>query len=267
MTRRLLPDPARPGSWLLRIDDTDQSYVDLTDPTRLEFEYVQRIADVIDLLAPPGARLRVVHVGGGAMTLARYVAETRPHSAQVVLEPDAELTAEVRAVVPLPIRSGIKVRPVDGRTGVAALPDDHADLLIVDAFRGSRVPADLTTREMFADVARVLGPAGAVVLNVTDHAPFPYVRRVLAGLVEVRPEVLLLAEPATLKGRRFGNLVLVAGVDLPVDGLTRRAAAAVFPYRILSTYEVSSLVRGYSPFHKQDFEESPEPPRGRHSMR
>ena len=78
---------SRPGSYLLRMSGMDHSHVDLTDPTRLEFHYVRRLADVIDALTPAGEPMRVVHVGGAGMTLPRYVAATRPRSAQVVLEP------------------------------------------------------------------------------------------------------------------------------------------------------------------------------------
>ena len=93
---RLVPDRAYSRAYSLRVGRTDQSYVDLDDPLRLEFDYLQRMADVVDCAAEPGRPLRVVHVGGAAMTLARYIAATRPQSAQLVLEPDAELTAFVR---------------------------------------------------------------------------------------------------------------------------------------------------------------------------
>ena len=96
-----------------------------TDPTRIVFDYVRRLGDVVDAVAPPGSPLRVVHVGGAGLTLPRYVAATRPRSAQVVLEPAAEVTELVRRELPLPRNSGIKVRGVDGRTGVAALRDGH----------------------------------------------------------------------------------------------------------------------------------------------
>ena len=144
----LVEDPARPGAYLVRIGGTDQSYVDLADPLRLEFDYVQRIADVVDEIAPDGERIRIVHIGGAALTLPRYVTATRPSSAQIVLEPDEELTRLVREHLPLPRQSGIKIRAVDGRAGIAAMRDGFADLVIVDAFAGARVPAELTTRRV-----------------------------------------------------------------------------------------------------------------------
>ena len=200
----LVPDRTRPRAWTLRVGRTEQSYVDLDDPLRLEFDYVQRIADVLDCLAAEGQRLTVVHVGGAALTLPRYVAATRPSSPQVVLEPDAELTELVRTHLPLPRRSGIKVRAQDGRGGVAALRDDYADVVVLDAFSGSRVPAELTTASFFADVRRVVGARGTLLVNLTDRGPFGYGRRVLAG---VAPWVLriLLGEGEDEQSKPVGS--------------------------------------------------------------
>jgi spermidine synthase len=109
-TAELVPDAGRAQAWTLYVDGVEQSYVDLTDPRRLEFEYVRRIATVVDAAAPPGAPLRVLHLGGGAMTLPRYVAATRPGSVQDVVERDARLVALVERVLPAP---AAQVRIVD----------------------------------------------------------------------------------------------------------------------------------------------------------
>lgn len=262
---RLVEDPDHPGAWFVRMDGIDHSWVDPAHPTRLEFDYMQRIADVLDAHAPAGQRLRVLHIGGAGMALPRYVAATRPTSAQIVLEPDAELTEEVRAVAPLPRNSGIKVRPIDGRAGVAALRDDWgADAVIVDAFADASVPAELTTVDCFADLRRVLAPGGVVLVNLTDSSPFAYTRRVLAGVRRVFAEALLSAEPATLRGRRFGN-ILIAGspAALPTAALARAAAGSVFPYRVLYGQHLDRFGAGAVPFTDADAEGSPEPPGGR----
>jgi spermidine synthase len=262
-TVTLAEDPARPGAYLVRIGGTDQSYVDLADPLRLEFDYVQRIADVIDEIAPDGERIRVVHIGGAALTLPRYVSATRPSSAQIVLEPDEELTQLVREHLPLPRRSGIKVRAVDGRTGIAAMRDDFTDLVVVDAFAGARVPADLTTVEFLTDVRRVLGATGVAVVNVTDSGRLAYSRRVLAGVTAVFTHAVYGAEPATLKGRRFGN-VIITGSDapLPEPALIRRGAGSMFPYRLLTGTGLRRFVDNALPFTDDDCESSPDPVTG-----
>ena len=117
-----------------------------------------------------------------AMTLPRYVAATRPRSAQVVLEPAAAVTELVRRELPLPRNSGIKVRDVDGRTGVAALRDSFADLVVVDAFADARVPGVAGDRRRSRpSCLRVVGPSGVVALNLTDRAPFGWTRRAVAA--------------------------------------------------------------------------------------
>ena len=260
---KLVPDRAYARAFTLRVGRTDQSYVDLDDPRRLEFDYVQQMAEVIDCLAAPGTRLRLVHIGGAGLTLPRYVAATRPSSAQLVLEPDIELTAFVRTHLPLPTRSGIKVRGVDGRNGVAELRDGYADVLIVDAFAGPRTPAELTTVEFWTDARRALSDAATMIINLTDRGPLGYARRVLAGLATVFPGPLLMAESSTLKGRRFGNVILVgSAVALPVADIAARSGRAPFPYRVLHGARLTQLLAGARPFTDQDAEASPAPPRG-----
>ena len=255
---RLVPDRERPGAWIVRVAGTAQSYID-PDPAYLEFDYVQRVVDVIDTAWPAGERIAVVHVGGGGLTIPRYIAHTRPTSAQIVLEPDATLTEAVRAVAPLPRHSGIKVRAVDGRTGVAGLRDAVADLVVVDAFAGAQVPAELGTAEWFASVRRVLRPGGVVVMNLTDHAPFPYARRVVAGICTVGTPVVVGTEPSTLRGRRFGNLVASAGAGVDPDVLERRGQMGAYPYHMMSGLELDRWLAGAKPFTDADAVPSPLP--------
>ncbi|GAB3663146.1 fused MFS/spermidine synthase [Nocardioides korecus] len=238
----------RPDAFLVRLDGRDQSLVDLADPTRLDFDYVRRTGDVLDAVAAPGVPVRVVHVGGAGLTLPRYVAHTRPRSAQVVLEPDERLTALVREAIPLPRRSGVKVRPQEGREGLAALRDDHADVVVVDAYADGEVPASLLTTGCVEELDRVLAPGGLVVLNLADRAPFPVARDVVAALRTRFAAVAVSAEPATLRGRRPGNLLLVAGVtDVPVEALLTSARTSAAPYRVLAGGEVSSTFGGGTP--------------------
>ena len=258
----LIPDLAYDRAFTLRVGHTDQSYVDLDDPLRLEFDYVQRLVDVLDSIADPGQRLRVIHVGGAGMTLPRYVAATRPNSAQIVLEPDTELTAFVRRHLPLPTRSGIRVRGIDGCRGIAALRDGYADLVIVDAFVGARVPAELTTAEFVADARRALSDHGVIIINLTDRGPLCYARRVLAGVHLAFPHVLLCAESSTLKGRRFGNVIIAGGATpLPYASIADRAGRPPFPYRLLHGGRLRQLLADSAPFSDDDAEESPEPGR------
>lgn len=256
----LIPD--KPG-WILVMDGVAQSWCDPDDPTRLEFGYMLRMADFLDAAAPPGERMRVVHIGGAVMTMARYVAARRPTSPQIVLEPNERLTEMVRRELPLPTRSGIKVRPIDGRAGLAEMPDDYARVVILDAFDDAQVPAELISTEFFAEVDRVLDVDGLLLANLIDITPLDWSRRVLAGLAERFEHRALSAESATLKGRRHGNLVVAASHQpLDLDTIVRRAAGSAFPFRVLSGEALDQFTGAAEPFTDLDALPSPSVERG-----
>jgi len=244
------------------VDGQPQSAVDLEDPTRLDFEYVQHLALCTDALLPDG-RLRVTHVGGAGLTLARWLHATRSGSPQVVLEPDAALTEAVRRELPLPRGHRIRVRPVPGVDGVVALADGSADLVVLDAYAGGRVPPSLTTVEWFAQVARVLAPGGLLLANVADEPGMRYVARVEASVRESMPHTAVVALHEVLKGKRFGNLVLVASAaPLDLYTLRRATASAALPTGVLPGPDIRRRVPGARPFAESsdDTASSPPPP-------
>ncbi len=254
---------------MLMVDGTPQSYVDLDDPLYLEFEYVRRLGHVVDLAAPSGKPLRVLHLGGGALSLARYVAATRPGSSQLAAESDADLMALVRRRLPLSqptrratgSRGRIRVRVADAREVVEQLPAGSFDIVIADVFAGARTPAHLTSVEFDQAVARVLAAPGSYAVNVGDGPPLAHARARLAAVCSVFPDACLIAEAAVLHGRRFGNLVLAAAKhELPTAELTRRAAADPFPARLLHGAELSQFRGSARPITDATAAASPAPP-------
>ncbi|MFD0003640.1 spermidine synthase [Streptomyces sp. NPDC127178] len=229
----LIPDPDRARAWTLLIDGAPQSHVDLDDPAHLSFEYQRRLGHVIDLVAPPGKPVQAVHLGGGALTLARYVAATRPRSTQQVVERDGALVQLVRRELPLDPNARIRVRSVDARDGLAKVPDGWADLVIADVFSGARTPAHLTSTEFLDDVRRALRPGGVYTANLADGPPLAHLRGQIATAAARFAECALVADPTVLRGKRFGNAVLVAADrPLPVAELTRLAASDPHPGRV-----------------------------------
>jgi spermidine synthase len=262
-TAELLADADRDGSWMLLVDGTPQSHVDLAEPTHLEFEYVRRMGHVLDLVGEEGAPLDVLHLGGGALTLPRYLAVTRPGSQQRVVEIDQPLTDLVRAHLPLPRGARIRVRAADARDGLAATRTASMDVVVTDVFAGARTPAHLTTLEFVADAHRVLRPGGVYLANVADGPALRFLRGQVATLRAVFPNVCLLAEPGTMRGRRFGNIVAVASdAELPLADLTRRCARDPMPSRVVDGHDLHRFVGTTRPVQDADAEPSPEPPAG-----
>ncbi|MGP3970209.1 spermidine synthase [Streptomyces sp. 6N223] len=257
----LVPDPDRPDAWELLIDGAAQSHVDLAEPGRLAFEYQRRLGHAADLVAPPGRPLRALHLGGGALTMARYVAATRPRSEQQVAEPDTRLTAFVRRELPLPHASRIRVRAADARAVLGKLRDGWAELVITDVFDEARTPAHCTSAEFLDEVRRVLAPGGWYAANLTDGPPLAHLRRQAATALSRFGHVCLAAEPSVLRGRRFGNgILLAADRELPVAELVRRCAGDPHPARVLAGGELADFIAGAAVVTDATAEPSPRPP-------
>lgn len=242
------PDRWAPGSYTLSVDGTPQSHVDLDDPSRLFFEYVQRIGHVIDEWGDPGQPLTAVHLGAGGLTLPRYIHATRPGSRQQVIELDEELIGFVREHLPLPRNAGIRIRYGDARAMLARLPAalrGVVDLVVVDVFSGARIPAHVTSAEFYTEVATLLAPGGIVAVNIADGPGLAFARGQAATLRLVLGEVAALAEASVLKGRRFGNVVLIAARDpLPLAWLPRLMARGPHPAAVLAGHELVDWMAG-----------------------
>jgi spermidine synthase len=262
----LVADLDRPGSWMLLVDDVPQSHVDLDDPWHLELEYMRRLGHLVDLAAPSGAPLRVLHLGAGGLTLARYVAATRPGSQQLAVEFSAEIADLVLRRLPLnqrhrPGAGRIRVRIGDARAVLEQLPAGSFDVAVCDVFDGARTPAHLTSVEFTAAAARVLTGPGVYAVNVGDGPPLTHIRRRVATVRAVFPHACMIAEAAVLRGRRFGNLVIAGSRhELPVAELIRRAAADPFPARVVAGDPLDRFTGGAKPIVDAHAEPSPAMP-------
>ncbi|MFC8921547.1 spermidine synthase [Cellulosimicrobium sp. NPDC057127] len=273
---RLEPDPDHAGAVTLYVNGVPSSHVDLDDPGFLAFEYMQQMAAVIDRL-PPGP-LRVLHLGAAGCSLARWVEHTRPGSTQVGVDLDARLLELVRTWFDLPRSPRLRLRADDARHALSTFADASFDVVVRDVFAGDSTPEHLVTSGAALDVRRVLRPGGTYLVNCADRPPLTAARRELAGLAAVvggtgttggtgpgagrgavgtpgpPPLRAALAEPAQLKGRRYGNVVLVAvrpgpgGPDLASPGLARAARTLPVPAHVVVGPELDAFVGAAAPF-------------------
>jgi spermidine synthase len=221
---RVQADDQRPGGRSLYLDTLRHSYVDLTDPTHLEFGYTQIFGDVIDTMAPAGQPLDALHIGGAGFTMPRYLDATRPGSRNVVLEIDPTLVEIAQDDLGLELpHPAIDVVVGDARLTLGRQPAGRWDLVIGDAFGGLAVPWHLTTREFVTQIRDVLRADGIYVLNVIDYPPLAFARAEAATLDAVFDHVALIAVPARVAGDEGGNLILVASQQ-PIDAASVTAS-------------------------------------------
>ena len=241
------PDRWVPGSFTLIVDGTPQSHVNIDDPGELFFEYIQRMGHVIDELGSPGAPITAVHLGAGAFTLPRYIEATRPGSRQQVVEIESDLVDFVRSHLPWSPRASIRVRHGDAREVLAKFPPGlrgSVDLLVIDIFSGARTPAHVTSQEFYRAAVELLSDEGVVLVNVADGPGLAFARGQVATLSSVVADVAMLAETQILKGRRFGNVVLVGSrTTLPLEWMPRLLAGGPHPSKVVAGAELRSFIQ------------------------
>ncbi|WP_448810976.1 spermidine synthase [Agromyces bauzanensis] len=234
----------------LLVDGTAQSHVDPVEPRRLFFEYVRRIGHVLDAMRPAGEPITAVHLGGGALTLPRYVAATRPGSAQVVVDHDAELIETVLARLPLPADSGIEVLIADARDALATLaarPKARVDVVVVDVYSRLDAPAFVDEVPFMAGCLALVTPGGLVVVNVADAPGLSRLRAQARALARADPgaELLVAGDPGVLSAAEEGNAILVAAPGgLPAGLEERLAAAGPFPAAVLTGHRLDAALWG-----------------------
>lgn len=218
-------DDDNPSGRLLVLDSLNHSYVDLDDPTHLEFGYMRMFGDVLATLAPPGEPVDALHIGGGAMTLPRYLDARRPGSHSTVVEIDPMLVEIAEKEFGYEPRPSIEVITDDARLALRDRVGSGYDVAVGDAFGGLAVPWHLTTVEVVAQVRDALTDDGVYMVNLIDRPPLEFARAKAATLAEVFEHVVVMGEPATVTGREGGNVVLAAA-DVPVDAEALRAEIA-----------------------------------------
>ncbi len=237
------PDSFTEGGFVLSIGGAEQSHVNLVEPDDIFYEYLRRIGHVVDLAAPWGEPVRALHLGAGALTLARYVQATRPGSVQYAVELERELLDFVLQELPLP--DGTVLHPVigDAREALAELPAGlRFDVVILDIFSGPEAPEHLACTGFYREAAARLTPRGVLVVNVGDEPGLTLVRSQVAALRRAMADVAAFAEAGMFSGRYPGNIIL-AGTQGPWPAAWTAALTARGPHpaKVLAGVELDEL--------------------------
>ncbi|MDQ0117012.1 fused MFS/spermidine synthase [Pseudarthrobacter sp902506025] len=244
----LIADQDNSTGWLLKINGVMSSHIDLADPLFLDFEYMRWMAALIESRWPPSAahKLRGLHLGGGACSMARYFSAAYPDARQVVVELDGKLAEYVRGWFDLPKAPLLRIRVGEARAVTETLTAQTRDFIIRDVFAGAFTPRPLTTAEFTAHAKRVLAPGGLYVANSGDAPDLKNAREDAATIAAAFKHTVIIADPAMLKGRRYGNMVM-AGSDVPFGDdpqLRRRLLGGAVPAHLWDDAQVRAFAAG-----------------------
>ncbi|MGB7449176.1 MAG: fused MFS/spermidine synthase [Ornithinimicrobium sp.] len=249
----VVQDPDYSAGRILVLDGVAHSYVDLSDPTALEFEYVEALASVSDVAFPAGEPLSAHHLGAGGVTFPRYVEAERPGTTSTISEIDGAVVELGFDELGVKGEENIDIRVEDARLGLEELPADSQDLVVGDAFGGVSVPFHLTTQEFMTDIQRVLAEDGTYSANLIDNPPLAFARAETATLEEVFEHVVVLAPPDVADGVAGGNLVAVASdAPIPTDEIDARLAERGSTWRTLEGEALAEWV-GDAPVLTDDY--------------
>jgi spermidine synthase len=241
----LIRDAGRDSGWWLLVGGSEQSFVDTTDPTHLEFEYVQMMANVLETMFSAAVRINAVHLGGGLCTVPRWVAARHPGSRQRVAERSEQIAGLSSSLGDI---AGTTVVIDDALAVLTACRPHRADLVVCDVYEGPETVTSLFTAPAIDTAHRVLRRGGLYLCNVSDAKPFDLARVVAATLRSTFASVVLQAEPAVLRGRRSGNLVLAAcDATIPVAAVTKRAAGTAVRTRVVGGDDLAAFIGSAAP--------------------
>ena len=217
--------------------DTVQSAMRLSDPNELVLSYTRSM--LAFLLFAPAPR-RVVNIGLGGGSLAKWIYRHLPNAQQVVLELNPRVIACARQYFDLPPDDArLRVLEADGAAWAAQHPD-CCDLVLVDGYDGRSQAAELATHEFYGSTARCLTADGILVVNLwgSDRRYDETLQRIEAAF-----EGQVCCVPAAQRG----NVAVLAFKRKPAgtrwDDLRAAAAALQTRYGIEFTDFVGAMKR------------------------
>lgn len=239
-----LADPDEPDAWTLIVNGMPQSHVNLADPVMIAFDYVRRSLKIIETLFPGDDPLRVLHLGGGGLTLPRCLSLLRPGSEQTVVEIDSLLADLVAERLPLHPDARVTVTIADAREALSRAEPEYYDLVIADIFTGSAVPRHVTNAGFVKLVAAALDPDGVYLANVIDGRPLVFARSLAQASRDIFGDAVVLAEDDVLYENVRGNLLIV-GSARDLSDLGTLPEDDPYDLRALRGKTLSQFIRGH----------------------
>lgn len=203
----------RPARVLFGAGASPQSGMALDDGPELLFDYIQRFLEIAESLRPESILL----IGGGAFTLPKALLEHFPDARVDVVEIDPELPQLARDYFSLPIDDHLHIYTEDGRHFLERT-DTKYDLIILDAFAGFAIPAQLLTLEAAEKYHDHLTDGGILTANFIsgyERYHMSLAQQLVATFGAVFPVVEIYRAGREVPINIEQNLLLVTGNKKP----------------------------------------------------
>ncbi len=224
--------------------ETIQSSMRLARPNDLELAYTRSMMGFL-LFNPAPKRVLMVGLGGGS--LAKFVYHRLPQTVAEALEINPDVVAIARRYFQVPAGDDrLTVRVCDAAEFIEREGPGY-DAILVDGYDDDTPPETLSSRKFYLSCRRRLDPGGVMVVNLwgSDRRFDEYVERV---------ESAFPAGTLCLPAEKPGNVVMFAfrdpAGDLRWDGLEARAAGLEVSYGL----EFGKFVRGLRKMNRSDGE-------------
>ncbi len=153
----------------LLLDYLIHGYVDLNDPSYLNYSYEKVYAEVANIFVGYKTEVAALFLGGGTYTFPRWVQWRWPSAICDVAEIDPLVLKANHEALGLDRKTTIRTYLMDARMAVDKLPlARRYDLILGDAFTDLSVPHHLTTVEFQRKLAERLKPHGVFMQNLID---------------------------------------------------------------------------------------------------
>jgi spermidine synthase len=230
---------------VVALDYLIHGYVDLGDPTYLNYDYERIYRDVARRYIGSRRRVSAFFLGGGSFTFPRWLLAEWPGSRAVVAEIDPLVVEANYRATGLPRDTPIRTIVMDARNAVEDLPSGQQfDFFFGDAFNDLSVPYHLTTVEFTRQVATHLAPDGAYMLNVIDNFESGLLLGSVVNTLQrvFRHVYVFCTEPDGVGQRRDTFVVAASKVPLSTAGFEPHHGTD-FEGSLLTREDIVSLIR------------------------
>lgn len=233
-------DDLIPGAKILAIGDAPQSHVNLAHLEEVFYEYLARIANHLQVLRSPENPLKMLHLGAGALTLARWASIVYPSSTHVAVDIERALLDFVLTHLPLPPSCQLRPIVADARAVLSdELQGEKFDVIVLDIFSGPEAPEHLTTAEYYAELRNSLSEDGILFVNIGDDPPLNFAKTQVKAAQSAFDFTMLSSSPDMFTERFPGNLILTATRDqISTDLIERCQAAGPYPSEVRHSLEL-----------------------------